>query len=250
MRPDSSSGAGSGYTSGRRGAKRRDEPTPNPIFDRAPKGAITAEERARIDRFQHVFPGIRQRLEGGRAQRFYPYLLVRSAVGDHGARPFTPQFAPYFWESPDIWIAEGEPGTTPEIPRAIVPDLGVQYGLRYTAYAHVWNLGLAPILGVKVEFAVYLGRSVMDVAAQQPLGVAHVDLGSRLAPKSCHALVKCPATLTPVPPGGPVEWVVMVRVSSIGDPYNPSSVPGQPDLFSSPTTDRHVTYRTCSTRLG
>src|SRR5438094_7093834 len=93
-----------------------DRPPRNPIFDRAPQGGFTAQERARLGRFRQVFPGIRRRLEGGRAERFYPYLLLRSAVGDHGRRPLATPVPPDFWASPDIWVAEGDPRTTPEIP--------------------------------------------------------------------------------------------------------------------------------------
>src|SRR5437867_3829886 len=93
-------------------------PPHNPLFDEAPRG-LTAEEVQQIEQLRAKLPAlVAERRERPRAERFYPYLLVRAAPGDMGARPIA---APHTgWQSPDIWIVPGLPATTPAIPGTMV----------------------------------------------------------------------------------------------------------------------------------
>ena len=146
----------------------------------------------------------------GRAQNFYPYLLVRSVLGDRGDRPFNT----CFWESPDIWTAPGDPAVSPALPA----DHGGQVtaGQANTLYAHVWNLGFAPLAGIRVEFY-WCDPSVgIDGAHANLIGVARCELAGRGMDGS-HKLVKCPVAWVPVMANGGHECLV-VRISGIGDP--------------------------------
>lgn len=165
-----------------------------------------------------------------RENRFLPFLLVRTAIGDRGDRPLPG----VFWESPDIWVAPGEPAVTPDLP----PSHGgsVVAGAPTTVYAHVWNLGMAPIAGVHVEFYWHDPSLGIDGSSANLIGVATVELGPRTSP-TCHRLVKCPSAWVPVMANGGHECLV-VRVRSVGDGFGPN--PWQPKL------NRHVAQRNMS----
>jgi hypothetical protein len=166
----------------------------------------------------------------GRAQNFYPYLMMRSLLGDRGDRPFNA----CFWESPDIWTAVGDPSTTPDLP----PNHGGQVtaGQPATVYAHVWNLGFAPLAGIRVEFYWFNPSLGIDGAHGNLIGVARCELAGRGMAGS-HKLVKCPVAWTPVSVNGGHECLV-VRVSGIGDPIGGNA--WQPWL------NRHVAQRNIS----
>jgi hypothetical protein len=166
----------------------------------------------------------------GRAQSFYPYLLVRSVLGDRGDRPFN---AP-FWESADIWTAAGGPNASPAIP----PDHGgtVTAGVPNTLYAHVWNLGFAPLAGVIVEFYWFNPSLAIDGAHAHLIGTARCDLAAR-GMSGSHKLVKCAQPWIPVIENGGHECLV-VRVHGIGDPLGANE--WQPWL------NRHVAQRNVS----
>jgi hypothetical protein len=209
-------------------------PPQHPLFDKAPGrsrgtstdpaewfGLATDEERRRL-RY------LRDRLERRKAGHhdrdtppFRPFLLVRAQVGDFGERPINYPF----WQSPDIWIATGDPAATPAIPSA--PGGTVTVGTPHTLYAHVWNLGLAPVIGVTVEFLVFELVIVFgELEMPLPLfrAVTMVDLSSRSAPASCHQLVKCPIAWIPTivnPTLNAGFESIMVRVSAVGDPLEP-----------------------------
>jgi hypothetical protein len=175
----------------------------------------------------------RQR-DRGRAQSFYPYLLVRSLIGDRGDRPFnTP-----FWESPDIWTAPGAPGTSPAIPA----DHGgtVTAGVPNTVYAHVWNLGLAPLAGVVVEYYWFNPSVSIDGTHAHLIGTARCELAGR-GMSGSHRLVKCPQPWVPVMENGGHECLV-VRIYGVGDPIGANE--WQPWL------NRHVAQRNVSVVSG
>jgi hypothetical protein len=141
------------------------------------------------------------------------------------------------WESPDIWLAPGEPAAAPPLP----PDHGMftpEVGKPYTVYARVWNLGRAPILGVKVEFH-WFGPH-LRVSDQHLIGMTRVDLGPRSS-LGCNKLVKCPVAWRPqsvgsISPGARFSHeCLLVRASAIGDGVAPDSW--------DPATDRHVAVR-------
>ncbi|HEX8106208.1 MAG TPA: hypothetical protein VF516_00710 [Kofleriaceae bacterium] len=191
-----------------------EHPPKNPIFDKAP-GSPTAPkpdttEKDRVAKIQELLRQMVSRQhDKGRAQQFLPYVMVRSTVGDHGNRPINVPF----WESPDIWTAPGDPSTSPAIPAS--PGGTVHAGVANTVYAHVWNLGRAPIAGVKVEFYWFNPSLGIDGAHAHLIGQARVDLAPRSS-SACHKLVKCPRAWTPVLENNGHECLV-VRVSAIGD---------------------------------
>jgi len=166
----------------------------------------------------------------GRKDRFLPYLLVRSMVGDRGSRPYNA----VFWESPDIWTASGGPDTSPEIPATIGGN--VKAGEPNTLYAHVWNLGNAPVGGVRVEFYWFNPSMAIDGTHANLIGLSYVDLGPKTSP-DCHKLVKCSKPWIPIFENNGHECLV-VRVSSVGDPIGAAEW--------SPYENRHVAQRNIS----
>jgi hypothetical protein len=165
-----------------------------------------------------------------RANQFLPYLLVRSVLGDRGDRPINVPF----WESPDIWTAPGDPSVTPDVPS----DHGgtVTAGQATTVYAHVWNLGFAPLAGIKVEFFWFDPSLSIDGTHAQLIGVARCELAGR-GMHGSHKLVKCPTAWVPRMENGGHECLV-VRASGIGDPL------GGNDW--NPWLNRHVGQRNIS----
>jgi hypothetical protein len=184
---------------------------------------------------------------GPRKDEFLPYLLVRAASGDRGARPF----GGVFWESPDIFVAAGqEADTAPLFPPtgAGVADAGAPN----TLYAHVWNLGKAPAYRVRVEFywfnpSLGIGRPDANL-----IGAAWVDLANRFTSypqweqrtgpdgntyvtRGCHAIVRCPQTWVALFENGGHECLVVRAFEPMMD-----AIP--PDQFSA-TADRHVGQR-------
>jgi hypothetical protein len=216
-----------------------DEPPPSPIFDAAPGGSsdptigpdgiATESEKDRIEEARKKITQLldKQR-ERPRRDQFYPYLLVRSVVGDRGDRPL----GGVFWESPDIWTAPGDPSTTPAVPAS--PGGTLTAGTPNTIYAHVWNLGRAPVIGAKVEFYWFNPSLAIDGANANLIGYARVDLQPRNLP-GCHALVKCNRAWTPAFVNNGHECLI-VRVSGIGDPLNSAA-------SWDPRSDRHVGQR-------
>ena len=190
-----------------------------------------AEDKKREAALVELLPGLLKRQEDkGRAQKFQPYLLIRSVLGDRGDRPINLPF----WESPDIWTAAGAPPNAPDLP----PDHGgvVTAGQPNTVYAHVWNLGFAPLAGICVEFYWFNPSLGIDGTDANLIGVARIELGGRGSPNS-HRLVKCPTPWIPVMENGGHECLV-VRVSGIGDAIgnNPWA----------PWANRHVGQRNVS----
>ena len=122
-----------------------------------------------------------------RADALVPFLLIRSYVGDVGARPFRPGI----WNSasPDVIITQPVPaGASPEpqvrdragfldpaFAARILPLLPVDSTV--DVWIHVWNLGRAPAFGVRVRawafgtgnnnpFSGYLGGRRVDMGAR------------------------------------------------------------------------------------
>jgi hypothetical protein len=145
-----------------------------------------------------------------RARNFYPYLLIRSVLGDRGDRPINVPF----WESPDIWTAPGSPGSAPAVPASHGGT--VTAGQPNTVYAHVWNLGFAPLAGIVVEFYWCNPSLSIDATNAHLIGIARCELAGR-GMKGSQKLVKCPTAWVPVIENGGHECLV-VRVSGIGDP--------------------------------
>jgi hypothetical protein len=187
-----------------------------------------ASEKVRRERLLKELPELMARREGrGRARRFEPYLLVRSVLGDRGDRPINVPF----WESPDIWTAPGDPSTSPQVPANHGGNAVV--GQANTLYAHVWNLGFAPLAGIRVEFYWFNPSLAIDGNHAHLIGTAVCELSSRAMPGS-HALVKCPKPWVPVMENGGHECL-MVRIAGLGDPIGGNEW--------SPWLNRHVAQR-------
>ncbi|MEV4757178.1 hypothetical protein AB0J86_18975 [Micromonospora sp. NPDC049559] len=213
-------------------------PPSHPLFDSAPgrSGGVTTDPADRFglpadDRERELLDTLRDRL-GPRMERnriaFRPELLIRTYVGDFGIRPY----GGTFWHSPDIWVAPGDPASTPAVPAN--PGGSPVVGQPHTLYAHVWNLGLAPLIGATVEFLVF--NPSIAFAGQAPLfrATARVDLASRTSAAECHKLVKCPVAWVPALVNGGHECLI-VRASGVGDPLAPDHL--------EPAVDRKVAQR-------
>jgi hypothetical protein len=204
---------------------------PPPWFKNQEPNAKDADYDRRRDHLLSQLPDLLEKLKKhGRADQFAPYLLIRSVLGDRGDRPINVTF----WESPDIWTAPGDPTSSPEIPTSHGGTLVV--GQPNTVYAHVWNLGLAPLLGVRVEFFWFNPSLAIDGAHARLIGTAVCELSGRALPGS-HKLVKCPKPWIPVMENGGHECLI-ARVSGIGDPIGANEW--------APWANRHVAQRNVS----
>lgn len=183
---------------------------------------------------------------GPRKDEYLPFLVVRSAAGDAGARPF----AGVFWESPDIFVLPGvDASAAPLVP----PTFGgiAKAGVPNTLYAHLWNLGKAPAFRVRVEFYWFNPSLGISQADANFIGATSVDLGNRFTRSASwtearsagvpyvtmgsHAIVRCPTSWVPEFVNNGHECLV-VRVSE------PMLDAVSPDQFSA-TSDRHVAQR-------
>jgi hypothetical protein len=184
---------------------------------------------------------------GPRKDEYLPYLLVRTAAGDRGARPING----VHWESPDIFVAPAqEADTAPLLPPtgAGVADAGAPN----TLYAHVWNLGKAPAYRVRVEFYWFNPSLGINQSDANLIGAAWIDLANRFTTTSqwlpqtgpdgqdylsrgSHAIVRCPTTWVPQYLNGGHECLVVRALEPMMDAI-------APDQFSS-AADRHVAQR-------
>lgn len=157
----------------------------------------------KIREFDRNGPGF-----GLRKDEYLPYLVIRSNPGDRGARPVKG----VFWESPDILLAPGHPDSTPLMPASVA---GVaKASAPTTLYAHVWNLGRAPVWGAMVEFYWFNPSLGFNYESAHRVGCAMVDLGDRFTSfpewretrgpagdsyltRGSHAIVKCPTAWVP-----------------------------------------------------
>jgi hypothetical protein len=140
---------------------------------------------------------------GKRKNEWLPYLVIRASAGDRGNRPM----AGPFWESPDIFVAPNVaaedapplPATRRETALAGAPN---------TLWAHVWNLGRAPVVNARVEF--YWCDPSLGISANSAhlIGVGHADLGDRDSGRG-HTVVKCPVTWVPQFVNGGHECLVV-----------------------------------------
>jgi hypothetical protein len=160
---------------------------------------------------------------GPRKNEYLPYLVVRSNPGDRGARPVPG----VFWESPDIFVSSGVPSESAPLMPSSTGGTATA-GSPTTLYAHVWNLGRAPVWGAYVEFSWFNPSLGFSYASAHRLGAAMVDLGDRFTSfsewrevegpagdrylsRGSHAIVRCPTTWVPTWENGGHECLV-VRV--------------------------------------
>lgn len=200
-------------------------------FEQQTPDSKSAAYEERKKKLLAELPGLMdKRKQRDRAHSFYPYLLIRSVIGDRGDRSInTP-----FWESPDIWTCPGEPASSPAVPGDHGGTLTV--GTPNTVYAHVWNLGFAPLAGVCVEFYWFNPSLAIDGTHANLIGIARCELAGRGMAGS-HLLVKCPKPWIPVMENGGHECLV-ARVSGLGDPVGNNGW--------APWLNRHVAQRNVS----
>jgi hypothetical protein len=184
---------------------------------------------------------------GPRKNEYLPYLLLRSNPGDRGGRAVPG----VFWESPDIFVHSGVPADSAPLKP---PDTGgvATVGAPTTLYAHVWNLGRAPVWGAYVEFSWFNPSLGFSYASANRLGAAMVDLGDRFTSfpdwreatgpagdryltRGCHAIVRCPVTWVPTWENGGHECLVVRVFEPFMDPVDLTSYDAR--------TDRHVGQR-------
>lgn len=207
-----------------------DKPPADPLA-----GATNDEElmklfnQAVIDLTRPLDDNVRGPQFGSRKDEYLPYLVIRAFGGDHGARAISVPS----WESPDIFIAPNL--AAEDAPPAPTTRGGLaQAGVPNTLWAHVWNLGRAPVYNARVEF--YWCDPTVGISsdATNLIGVAHVDLGDCNSGQA-HTIVKCPASWWPTFLNGGHECLIVRCFEPLTDPlgYNP---------FAS-WDDRHVGQR-------
>ena len=183
---------------------------------------------------------------GPRKDEFLPYLLIRSTTGDRGNRPITG----VFWESPDVFVVPNQDADTAPLMPASSGGIA-QANAPNTLYAHIWNLGRAPVFRARVEFYWFNPSLGINRADANLIGAAYVDLADRFSmtpgwrqvdttygqfmSAGNHAVVRCPTTWIPIFENHGHECLV-VRVSEpILDALGP-------DQFAA-ASDRHVGQR-------
>lgn len=183
---------------------------------------------------------------GPRKDEFLPYLLVRANAGDRGGRPLSG----VFWESPDISVVPDQPAESAPL-RPVNPGGVARANAPNTLYAHVWNLGKAPVYRVRVEFWWFDPSLGFSRGAGHLVGAAYVDLADRFTlyedwtevdgpagrwlSRGCHAMVRCPVTWVPTYVNAGHECLVLRVGDTIFDPVGPQAF--------SPVVDRHVGQR-------
>ena len=153
---------------------------------------------------------------GQRKNEYLPYLLIRADAGDRGKRPLSIPF----WESPDIFVAPNmHASTAPATP----PTTGgiAEAGVPNTLWAHVWNLGRAPVYNARIEFYWFNPSLGFNQAASNLIGFTYVDLGSRDSGHA-HRIVKCPETWVPSYVNSGHECLVVRLFEPLTDPLGPA----------------------------
>jgi hypothetical protein len=166
-----------------------------------------------------------------------PYLLIRDAPGDRGARPAWPPTA--CWESPDILLIDAS--YTGEFDPAHCVGNPTS-GNTYRAFVRVFNLGRFPALGTQVTLywvdPGFFGPNSADYEPQL-IGGAFVELADRTRPESVQVVEIAPAWHIPYELTG--HECLMAIVDCIADPWR--------GVFDS-NNDRHVGQRNLTIAAG
>jgi len=192
----------------RDGRERGDDPA-NIHHDEGPGQLppLTDEEKRRRMVMEREINALVHEKPPSRQHGFWPYLLVRAYLGDHGARP-----APgnYFWESPDIIVCSG-------VLNAYDPNRAVLHpapGQPHTVFVRVWNVGRMAAFGcsLRVYWAnpsyAFSGSNLhpLDSSRTFPTPV-YFDLPDRRDP-NCRQLLRVPDIWTPVVENGGHECLL------------------------------------------
>lgn len=193
----------------------------------------TPREQAAIDGWLKDNVRNGRLLEPPKGRAFRPFLMIRALKGDNGARPLAAGVRPTM--TPDVWTSMGAP--QPGATFAWSPSKLITTDAPVGLHAHVWNLGLAPCIGARVEF--WQADHQPTSTPQKLIAVTYVDLPGRYS-TSCHTIVTCPVAYQPdaatvASAQGLIS--IVVRVSAFND--RPQS--GVWD----PSVERHVARAVC-----
>jgi hypothetical protein len=130
---------------------------------------------------------------------FTPWLLIRSFLGDTGARPLAP--GTVFWESPDVWVVSSA-GINQPLP-----------GQNNTVFARVSNLGRETATGVQVRFWWANPSLAITEASAHLIGIGFTNIqgGSTVD-------VQCPNPWIPVIENGGHECLLAEALIPNFDP--------------------------------
>ena len=153
------------------------------------------------------------RLPGAREKdRYTPYIVLRYAAADLGARPLPPGTT--FWHSPDVWVVSSAGYN--------VPVAGEENNL----FARVNNWGMKDAAGVVVRY--WWANPSLAITES----TAHlIDMATTFVPSGGSVVVACPTPWVPIVENGGHECVFAEAWVPY---YDPISAPLEP------VTDRHV----------
>jgi hypothetical protein len=154
-----------------------------------------------------------------RIHTLFPYLLVRAVPRDYGGRPLWPPTP--FWESCDIHLMPAGADKFDFARTVLNPTVGDTYSV----WVHVWNLGRAPSIAVRVRaWWVEPGFFATPGDPRYPLheiGAAYVDLNDRDSGRGAHQMVQLKPEWTVVG-NQEAHECLLVAVESTTDPWAPT----------------------------
>ena len=184
------------------------EPPSAPAYQSDPR------KRARLNaRLQKELPKVRVRQDG-----LWPFLLIRTHLGDTGQRPILEEV---LYDSPDIMLIEGDVQAPNQGPPVSTPKVGRDH----TVFVHVWNLGKLAAIGVNLS--VYLA----DPTVPEPklLSSTYFNLPD-VRSANCHQTIRLSKLFRPAA----ADPTLFARVDDLFDPCGPGW---------NERADRHVARR-------
>jgi hypothetical protein len=179
-----------------------------------------------------------------RADGQWPFLLIRTYIGDAGQRPIVSDLGGrrHWQTSPDIIITPAGAVPSRIVDRSSIETLrghdlwSLQLGAAYDVWVHVWNLGQTQVSGVRVRVRTHRHRNTpAEVEVPEVfLGGTALDLGDRLS-EQAHRVVKA-ATFTVTE----AVWNIAERDLVLVATADCISDPASGDL--SPGKDRHSAH--------
>ena len=138
-----------------------------------------------------------------RTQTLFPYLIIRTAPGDAGARPISPPAMP--WECCDIHLIPAGIGAF-DFGQTLLKPLP---GETYRVFVHIWNLGRFSAYGARlrvwsVEPGFYRGQAGTTYHPKY-IGGAYFNLDDRDGTNS-HRLVELTRPWTVGPDRAMTAW--------------------------------------------
>jgi hypothetical protein len=185
----------------------------------------------RIDRL------IRSDKPRARIKTFFPYLFVRSAPGDMGARPL--QAPMVSWESCDIHLMPVASRGFDFSKTVLQPVVGQMYKV----FVHTWNLGRFAAYGARLRVwwvePGFFNGTISDQYQPHYIGGAFFSLGDRDSTAS-HRLIEVPQPWR-VPATNLAHECLIAAVDCATDPW---------DGVMQSSTHRHVAQRNLSLITG